>query len=297
MQSVRDVFKFEWLQLRRSPIWCSLPFMHIILWVLLIIRYEIGASGQGTRDYYFYEQWLILMPVVMLLTGLYANYMLYRERCNGMDVLLRSWPRHGSSLVIGKWQLVQMYGLAFTFPLVFAQTVWLAMSGYPQEMVLLYAIYTGVQTGAAVFTFSSLGMCLGGLVRNKFSFLLLSCLWIIPVLVQLTSKTETPPLHVFWRWFAPYDLTRFRYNPVLDSYGLWGVEWTVIHQAAVLLSGVFFPRFSVHKNISSSVWKERIIHCKILLCFGAVFGDRLRMDKLSRVLAKGKPLYYGWYKQ
>lgn len=238
MSVIQDVIKLEWKLMRRSIIAAWLPVMHALMWLLMIVNYEISPIGKGTRAYYFYYKWLSIIPIVVLLAGWMAVYLVYRDRHNGLNTLYKTWPGRASLIVIGKWLFIQLYGLSLTVPLVLIQSLWLATAS-PMEHFLLHGTYTFIQTGAAVMLFASLGVCLGVLIRGKASFLLMLAAGGAHILHVLnTGRSES--VHVMWRWFSPYDLTHFIYNAIYDSNGLWGVTWTTVHQfaaagAAVLL--------------------------------------------------------------
>lgn len=238
MKYIHECIRVEWILLRRSPVWRSIPILHAVIWLWFMVRYELGGDGQGARSYYFYEKWMHFMPIAVLLTGMFSIYILYKDRNSGMDKLLRTWPQSSSSVMIGKWLLAQFYGLSFTIPTVVLQGIWMGLRGNHEEPLMLFLSYTFVQMGAAIFMIVSLGMLIGALIRNKSSFVLLVMVWIVPVIVHLYSQSNTSSIHVISRWFAPYDMTRFRFNPVTDSWGLWGVNWTTIHQIFVALLGL-----------------------------------------------------------
>lgn len=235
-----ESIRIEWILLRRNPIFCSLPALYVVLWVWLLVRYELGGDGQGSRSYYFYESWILHMPTAILLAGLFSVYVLYKDRISGLDILERTWPQSSIRVILGKWTIAQIYGSFFTLSTVVIQGIWMGLRGDHEEPIMLFLSYTFIQTSAAIFMFVSLGMLLAVLLRHPLSFVLLAMLWIIPVIVHQFSQSETSSIHVISRWFAPYDMTRFRYNPVTDSWGLLGVNWTAIHQIVIALLGLLF---------------------------------------------------------
>lgn len=239
MSVIQDVIKLEWKLMRRNVIAAWLPIMHALLWLLMIVNYEISPVGKGTRAYYFYYEWMRMIPIVVLLAGWVGVYVMYRDRHNGLNTLYKTWSSQASLIVTGKWLFIQLYGLLLTVPLVLIQSLWLAVAS-PMEHFVLHGTYTFIQTGVAVMLFGSLGVCLGVLIRGKASFLLMLAVGGAHILHVLnTGRNES--VHVMWRWFSPYDLTHFIYNVIYDSHGLWGlVPWTAVHQfaasgAAVLL--------------------------------------------------------------
>lgn len=233
MRRIRDICKVEWKYLGRSRMWSLLPFLHLFYWIWLIVRYETDSNGgNGTRMEYFYGNFLTIMPVAMLLCGLLANFIVQRDRRSGMERLILAWPVGKTEWLAGKWLAAQSYGLAFTVPVVLVQGIWLAAFGSHEERLLDYLFYTVCQMGAALCFFISLGMFIGVLIRNRFAFLFLPLLWWILFTLQNDAR-GTGNINVLWRWLAPYDLTRFRYNIVRDSRGLWDIPWTVLHQGVV----------------------------------------------------------------
>ncbi|WP_422656703.1 ABC transporter permease [Paenibacillus sp. EC2-1] len=240
MKYIYESIRMELILLRRNPIFCSLPALYVVMWVWLLVRYELGGDGQGSRSYYFYDSWILHLPTAVLLAGLFSVYILYKDRISGLEILERTWPQSSIRLILGKWIIAQIYGLFFTLPTVAIQGIWMGLRGDHKEPIMLFLSYTFIQMSVAIFMFVSLGMLIAVLLRHKLSFVLLTMLWIIPVIVYQFSQSETSSIHVISRWFAPYDMTRFRYNPVMDSWGLLGVNWTAIHQIVIALLGLLF---------------------------------------------------------
>lgn len=233
MRRIKDICKIEWTYLSRSRIWSLVPFLHLIYWIWLIVLYETDANGgSGTRMAYYYTHFMTIMPVAMLICGLYANYIVQRDRRSGMEQLILAWPVKKTEWLAGKWLAAQWFGLAFTVPAALVQMLWLAASGSGEEPLLAYFIYTCLQMGAALSFFISLGLLIGVCIRSRFGFLLLPILWWVLFTIRMDT-TESGSIHVLWRWLAPYDLTRFYYNIVRDSRGLWGIPWTALHQGVV----------------------------------------------------------------
>ncbi|MCJ8008277.1 hypothetical protein ACFFF5_11615 [Lederbergia wuyishanensis] len=239
MKIVKPVFRNEGLLLLRNK-FLAIPFLINVLCLgYVIISYEIKPIHYEERAAAFYQSFIWMLMLNLLIVGLFAVYMASKDRDNDFEQLVVTYEVKNVDWIIGKWLITQLYGLCITVITIICQAIWFVSAAMTVEEWFKNIFYVFIQMEGAFFLLISVGFLFGILIKSMLAYLSIPAILVLSLLLPFdyTGRANTwdnPKFHL---------LTPFDYMFVGSPYeGIWGIHHvfksSILHQSAVVLLGI-----------------------------------------------------------
>ncbi|MEK3886423.1 ABC transporter permease [Bacillus sp. FSL K6-3431] len=241
MNMINLIYRNELLQLSRNKFSAIPLIINLLCWGYIIISYEIQPVHYEERAAAFYQGFMWMLMLNLLMSGLFAVYMASKDRENEFESLVVTYQVKNVEWIVGKWLVAQLYGLGITFITILVQVSWLVIGKISFGDLVKNVIYVFIQMEGALFLLISLGFLFGIILKNMFAYIFIPAILVLTLGVPfdytgVASTFDNPRLHL---------LTPFDYMFVQSPYeSMWGIdrvfETTILHQIIVLLLGGIF---------------------------------------------------------
>lgn len=239
MNVISHIFRNEILILYRNKFLAIPLLINLLCWGYIILSYETQSVHFEERAAAFYQGFIWMLLLNLLVVGLIAVYMAGKDRESEFEQIVATYQVKNVEWIAGKWLITQLYGLCITILTIFIQAAWLLNASMTFGDWLKNIFYVFIQMAGAFFLLISLGFLIGILIKNMFSYIF------IPVILVLTLGLPFDNVGTS----LPYDnprlhlLTPFDYMFIQSPYeGIWGISRvfgsTIIHQSSVILLGL-----------------------------------------------------------
>lgn len=274
MKVLKNIFHHECLLLIRNKFY-AIPFLiNIACWSYFIIAYEAQSIQYEEVAAVFYQGFIWMLLLNLLMVGLIATYMAGKDRESHFEQLVVTYRVQNSEWLLGKWFVTQFYGISITLVTVMIQFVWFISSAELTFSELVKnMMYVFVQMEGALFLIISLGLLIGTIIKNMFAYLSIPVILLLSLSLPFDKagsslNFDTPKLHLL----APFD-----YMFIETPYeGIWGIhrvfESAVIHQVSVFFIGilvVFITSLVFYKNRLGNKEKKVL---SLLISFFAILA-------------------------
>ncbi|CAM4007149.1 ABC transporter permease [Lederbergia lenta] len=241
MNMTKLIFRYELLQLFRNKFLAIPLFINLLCWGYIIISYEIQPIHYEERAAAFYQGFMWLLLLNLLMIGLFAVYMADKDRENKFESLIVTYQVKNAEWIIGKWLVTQTYALGITLITLLVQISWLLLGKISFGDLVKNVLYVFVQMEGGLILLISLGFLFGILLKNMFAYIF------IPAILLLTLGLPFDYTGVALTFDNPrvHLLTPFDYMFIQSPYeSIWGIDrvfgTTILHQFIVLLLGGIF---------------------------------------------------------
>lgn len=240
MRLLPFVFAYEKASLLKNKIIYLPIFLNIVYWLFVITQYEIQVIQYQSRAAVFYEYFLWILVIDLLLIGLLAVHHASRDQESGFAELVATYAVTNTEWLLSKWFVTQLYGLVLVIITVMIQGFWFLWASMSGKEWLTHLVYVLFQLGGSFFIVISLAFLFTVLVRPIFAYFLIPVIIILSMFAPFdyvgnAVKWDNPRLHLL----APIDYM-FIDTPFE---GIWGIDRvfkeTLIHQGAVFCLSIF----------------------------------------------------------
>lgn len=239
MSLLKNIVRTESLLLLRNK-FLALPLLiNVLCWGYIVIAYETKAIQFQVRAAVFYNGFMWMLLLNLLIVGLFAVYMAGKDRESEFEHLVVTYRVMNIEWITGKWVVAQLYGLCITLITLLVQIGWFFGGKMAYGDVAQNAFYVFIQMEGAFFLLVSLGFLFGSMVRNMFAYLFIPAFLVLTLglpfdYTGVAAVFDNPKLHLF----TPFDYM-FIQSPFE---GIWGIdrvfESTILHQGIVFLIGI-----------------------------------------------------------
>lgn len=239
MNLMRSVFRNEGKLLLRNK-FLALPLLvNLLYWGYSIVAYEIQPLHYEERAAAFYQSFIWILLLNLLIVGLFAVYMVSKDRDNEFEQLVVTYDLKNVDWVIGKWLITQLYGLCITVMTIVVQAIWFISAAMTRGDWLEHIFYVFMQMEGAFFLLISLGFLFAILMKSMLAYLTIPAILVLSLFlpfdyVGTAYVWDNPKLHLF----TPFD-----YMFIESRYeGIWGIhhvfKGSILHQSAIILLGI-----------------------------------------------------------
>ncbi|GIN57992.1 hypothetical protein J8TS2_23110 [Lederbergia ruris] len=239
MSLMNSVFKNEGKLLLRNK-FLAIPFLlNLLYWGYSIVAYEVQPTHYEERAAAFYQSFLWILLLNLLIVGLVAVYMASKDRESDFEALVATYQVKNSEWILGKWLITQLYGLCITVLTIVVQGLWFISATMTLENWFQHIFYVFIQMEGAFFLLISIGFLFAILIKTILAYLVIPACLVLSLLLPFdyTGKAavwDNPILHLF----TPFD-----YMFVESPYeGIWGIHHvfkdSILHQCAIILLGI-----------------------------------------------------------
>ncbi|MBS4220410.1 hypothetical protein KHA96_19085 [Bacillus sp. FJAT-49711] len=262
MNVMKSVFQNEGLLLLRNKFMAIPLFLNILYWGYVIISYEMQPIHYEERAASFYESFLWIMLLNLLIVGLFAVYMASKDRDNDFEQLIITYNVKNVDWIIGKWLITQLYGLCIAAITIVVQAVWFISAEMTIGDWFNNIFYVFIQMEGALFLLISIAFLFAILIKSMIAYLAIPALLVLSLLLPFdyTGKAQ------IWDYPKFHLLTPFDFMFVGSPYeGIWGIQHvfknTIFHQSAIVFWGIAIialALFLFRRNRRSSTEKKMI---------------------------------------
>lgn len=288
MSAIKAVVKNESLLLRRNR-FLAIPFIvNLLCWGYIIFSYEMKSIHYTDRATTFYQGfvWMILLNV--LIVGLFAVYMGSKDRGDEFESLVVTYKVKNNEWIMGKWIVTQLYGLCIALFTVVVQALWLLSASMTLEEWFKNIFYVLIQMEGAFFLLISMGFLFAILMKSMIAYLLIPATLVLSLIFPFDYVGEA------YVWDNPkyHLLTPFDYMFIGSPYeGIWGIHHAiknaVVHQSAVVLLGTVILIVTLllfRRNRMSNREKRFVPLLLIGFIIPAVLLSGIRFDQYDKAL-------------
>lgn len=241
MNMTKLIFRYDLLQLSRNKFLAIPVLINLLCWGYIIISYEIQPIHYKERAAAFYEGFMWMLLLNLLMIGLFAVYMADKDRENKFESLIVTYQVKNTEWIIGKWLVTQLYAFGITVITLLVQISWLLLGKISFEELVKNVLYVFVQMEGGFFFLISFGFLFSILVKNMFAYIFIPAVLVLTLglpfdYTGVALTFDNPRLHL---------LTPFDYMFIQSPYeSIWGIDrvfsTTILHQFIVLLLGGIF---------------------------------------------------------
>ena len=123
MNMLKIIFRTEFLLLFRNKFFAIPLIINVLCWGYIVISYEIQSIHFEERAAAFYNGFIWMMLLNLLIVGLLAVYMAGKDRESEFEHLVVTYQVKNVEWMIGKWLVAQLYGLCITLITLLVQAV------------------------------------------------------------------------------------------------------------------------------------------------------------------------------
>ncbi|MFD1929594.1 hypothetical protein ACFSFY_16245 [Sporosarcina siberiensis] len=239
MSRLKTIVRTESLLLLRNKFLAIPLLINVLCWSYIVIAYEMEAIHFEVRAAVFYNGFMWMLLLNLLIVGLFSVYMAGKDRESEFEHLVVTYRVTNVEWITGKWVVAQLYGLCITLITLLIQVGWFFGGKMAFGEVAQNAFYVFIQMEGAFFLLVSLGFLFGSMVRNVFSYLFIPTFLVLTLglpfdYTGVAADYDNPKLHL---------LTPFDYMFIQSPFeGIWGIdrvfEPTILHQGIVFLFGI-----------------------------------------------------------
>jgi len=239
MNMLKTIVRTESLLLLRNTFLAIPLLINVLCWSYIVIAYEMEAIHFEVRAAVFYNGFMWMLLLNLLIVGLFSIYMVGKDRESEFEHLVVTYRVTNVEWITGKWVVAQLYGLCITLITLLVQIGWFFGGKMAFGEVAQNAFYVFIQMEGAFFLLVSLGFLFGSMVRNMFAYLFIPAFLVLTLglpfdYTGVAADFDNPKLHL---------LTPFDYMFIQSPFeGMWGIdrvfEPTILHQGIVFLFGI-----------------------------------------------------------
>ncbi|MBS4198236.1 hypothetical protein KHA93_00995 [Bacillus sp. FJAT-49732] len=236
---MKSVFRNEGLLLLRNKFLAIPLLVNILCWGYVIISYEIKPIHYEERAAAFYQSFIWMLLLNLLIVGLFAVYMASKDRDSDFEQLVVTYEVKNVDWVIGKWLITQLYGLCITVITIIVQAIWFVSAAMTVGDWFKNIFYVFIQMEGAFFLLISFGFLFAILIKSMLAYL------VIPAILVLSLMFPFDYVGQAYIWDNPkfHLLTPFDYMFIGSPYeGIWGIHHvfkrSLFHQGATVLLGI-----------------------------------------------------------
>ncbi|MCR2823835.1 hypothetical protein [Lederbergia panacisoli] len=262
MSVMKSVFQNEGLILLRNKFMVIPPLLNILYWVYVIISYEIQPIHYEERAAEFYQSFIWILLLNLLIVMLFAVYMASKDRDNDFEQLVVTYQVKNVDWIIGKWLITQLYGLCITAITIVVQAVWFISAEMTIGDWFKNIFYVFMQMEGAFFILISIAFLFAILIKSMIAYLAVPALLVLSLLLPFdyTGRAQVwdnPKFHL---------LTPFDFMFIETPYeGIWGIHYvfknTIYHQSAIVFWGIVIIALVLllfRRNRRSNIEKKMI---------------------------------------
>ena len=239
MNVMNSIFRNEGLLLLRNKFLTIPLLVNILCWGYVIISYEIQPIHYEERAAAFYQSFIWILLLDLLIVGLIAIYMASKDRESAFEQLVVTYDVKNMEWIIGKWLITQMYGLCITVITIVVEALWLASASMTIGDWFKNIVYVFIQMEGAFLLLISIGFLFATLIKSMFAYLVIPAILVLSLMfpfdyVGKAYIWDNPKFHLF----TPFD-----YMFIGSPYeGIWGIHHvlksSILHQSAIVLLGI-----------------------------------------------------------
>src|SRR5690606_27149177 len=143
----------------------------IVCWGYIIISYEIQSVHYETVASVFYQGFIWMIMLNLLIVGLISIYMASKDRENKFEQLVVTYQVKNTEWLIGKWIITQIYGVAITVLTLIIQAIWFMIAPMSTGEITKNLFYVFMQMEGAFFLIISIGFLFGTLIKHMLAYL------------------------------------------------------------------------------------------------------------------------------
>ncbi|MBW8348261.1 ABC transporter permease [Bacillus sp. IITD106] len=238
MNKLKYVFQNEGLLLLRNKFLAIPLLVNILYWGYVIISYEIQPIHFEERAAAFYQSFIWILFLDILIVGLFAVYMASKDRDSDFEQLVVTYEVKNVEWLLGKWLVTQLYGLCITIITIVVQAIWLISASMTLGDWFKNIFYVFIQMEGAFFLLISIGFLFGILIKSMLAYVSIPAILVLSLLLPFDYTGQA------YIWDNPkfHLLTPFDYMFIGSPYeGIWGIQHvfkgTLFHQGAIVLLG------------------------------------------------------------
>lgn len=239
MNAIAAVFHHEKVLLLRNKFLVLPLLVNLICWGYVIISYEIQPIHYEDRATVFYQSFLWMLLLNLLIIGLFAIYMASKDRDSKFEQLVTTYEIKNVAWIVGKWLNTQLYGLCLTMLTVIVQALWFTSATMSLGDWFKNIFFVFIQMGGAFFLLISIGFFVATLVKSMLAYIVIPALLLISLLFPFDYVGQA------YIWDNPkfHLLTPFNFMFITTPFeGVWGIlpifKSTVLHQSVIVLLGI-----------------------------------------------------------
>ncbi|WP_312473515.1 hypothetical protein [Neobacillus sp.] len=241
MNLMKSVIRNEGLLLLRNKFLAIPLVVNVLYWGYSIVSYEIQSIHYKERAVVFYNSFIWMLLLNLLIVGLMAVYMASKDRDNDFEQLVVTYDVKNVDWVVGKWLITQLYGLSITVITIVVQAIWFMSAAMTIGDWFKNIFYVFIQMEGAFFLLISIGFLFAILIKSMLAYLVIPAILVLSLLLPIdyvgyAQKWDNPKFHL---------LTPFDFMFIGSPYeGIWGIhhvfKCSILHQSAVVLVGIVF---------------------------------------------------------
>jgi hypothetical protein len=209
----------------------------MICWGYVIYSYEIQPIHYQELAGVFYNNFVWILMLTLLMVGLFAVYMARKDHESEFELLVVTYKVSNMEWVVGKWLVTQTYGLCITIITLLIQGVWFLSGSMGLEQWIQHLVYIFFQVEGAFFLLISFGFVFGIWIPNMLAYMCMPALLGVMILLQSNNygfAYVNPRVGLLSLYDSMFIGSPFE--------GIWGIhavfEGAILHQMAVIMLGI-----------------------------------------------------------
>lgn len=206
MNRLKSIIRNEGQLVLRNKLFYIPLLVNFVIWGYCIIAYEIQAIHYEERASVFYESFIWILLLNLLIVGLIAVYMASKDPENEFEQLVVTYDVKNVEWILGKWVITQLYGLCITFITTIVQSVWFFNAAMSTGDWFTHIFYVFIQMEGAFFLLISIGFLCAVVIKSMLAYFVVPAILVLSLLLPFDYARQAyiwdnPKFHLL----TPFD--------------------------------------------------------------------------------------------